>query len=400
MICTFLPLIYTAFPFLGTIRAVLLIGIAIVFSYFLSRDSYRNEGVFGHGLFKVWIWFLVLVAIGIVFSMDRGRSQVTLEVCLKYFVLFVIMIRIIDTSRRLDLVMRVFGLCAVGMGVAAVYNYVSGQLIGGTYRAMALEVGIFADPNDLNTLLNAALPFMMYSVMLRRRARATILGMAIAILAIMLSFSRGGFLGLLCVCVGYYFLFAKEGKRSGRRKKIIFYLSLSAILFFYLAPGAYKDRLTTIYNWEVDVGTGLTGTRLDAWRAVTLYGLARNPILGSGPGTSVYAAGEVMNDWHAMHNSFIQILVEMGVAGLVCYCFFYIIPFRQCRSLIRRRAGVSQEQVVRMKVITLSFIGFGVTASFLHQPFSPILFMLTGLFIIQSELIRKEESATAKEAKQ
>ena len=162
MVCTFFPQIYTFFPFLGTIRAVLIAGWGSLLAYLITREKYHNPTAYKNPIFKAWIGFLIVLILGIIFSIDRVRSQGTATVCLKFFLMFIIMIKIIDTPKRLDMLFGIFASSGVGMAVSCVYNYIIGESWFGGIKFFAIAVGIFADPNDLGLLLNSTLPFVLY----------------------------------------------------------------------------------------------------------------------------------------------------------------------------------------------------------------------------------------------
>lgn len=380
-VCTFFPKIYTYLPFLGKIKIVLLAGIALLITYLFTRDRYSNTKAYRHSLFFAWVGFLSILILGLLVSIDRGLTLNLIIINSKYFLVFAIMIRIIDNKRRLDLLLSVFAACGVGMAVITVLNY----FIFGTvsaYRGIALEVGIFGDPNDLALLFNSTLPFLLFFMLKAKKRLIPLAGLVSVTVAILLTYSRGGFLGLCAVGFGFYLFFARKNK------KYLLLLLVCSFLFWSFAPDQYRDRISTITDWEVDEETGMTGTRMDAWRSV-MEAAIKHPFLGVGAGCSIYVAGREISDWHYVHNAFIQIFAEAGLAGLFFYSLLLVIPFRQYRGLIKGNVCLSKESILRIKAILIAFIGFMTTTFFLPQAYSPILYTLTGIYLVQWELIRK-----------
>ena len=158
LVCFFFTHIYTFFPILETIKFLLLVGILLVISYFVTRDRYHNVTAYKHPIFIAWVVLLFIMLFGLIPSFDRGMTKGIIEGQYKYFLIFIIMIKIIDTPKRLDLILGVFVLCGVGMAFSALFG---GIRLGG-YRAIAIEKGIFADPNDLAFLLCSILPFLLF----------------------------------------------------------------------------------------------------------------------------------------------------------------------------------------------------------------------------------------------
>ena len=382
IVCTFYPQIYPFFPFLGTYSAVLIAGWGLLISYLMTREKYHNPTAYKNPIFKAWIGFLIVLIFGIIFSADRGRSQDTAIVCLKYFMIFLVMIKIIDSGKRLDFLFGIFASCGVGMAISSIYNYLIGESWHEGIKSYAVEVGIFGDPNDLGLLLNSTLPFAFFFFLKGGKKLIPITGTALITTAIIVSFSRGAFVGFCAILFGFYQIIGRKFKKQ------IITLLLAILLVFMFAPGGHLERMQTIYSWEVSEETGLTGTRLDLWIPNFMWCL-RNPVFGIGAGLSSYVNGEVSNDWHTTHNSPLQVLTDIGFLGLYFYVLLFIIPFRHYRQITKKGIKLSNEDVLRMRIILLSLIGFAATAFFLPQAYSPILFLISGFFVAQSELIRK-----------
>lgn len=386
IVCAYFSLIYIYFPFLGKMKIVLLAGIALVISYVVARGDYTNFEAYRSSIFFAWLGFLTVLVVSLLVSLDRGLTLNLIFVNIKYFIIFMVMIKIIDNNKRIDLLLCIFSACAVGMAVNTILNYlVFGQTFEDSYRAMAVGYGIFGDPNDLALLFNTTLPFLFYFLLKRERKLIPLLGIITVITAIMFTYSRGGFLGLCAVGFGFYLFIAR------RRKRYVFLVLILAVLFWYLAPDAYKERISTITQWEVDEKTGMTGTRIDAWRLVLKEGI-KHPILGSGAGCSTYLGGRAMSDWHSTHNTFVQVLVETGMAGFTFYILLYIFPFKQYWNFFRKIAEVSEIDILRFRMTLVSFLSYATTAFFLPQAYSPILYTLTGIALIQGVLISKKQN--------
>ncbi len=385
ILLTYLPLIYTFLPILGQMKIVLLSGILMLLSYLANQSQYDNTAVFKNSIVHSWFWILCIMCLGMLVSLDRGETLNKIILNLKFFIVFLVMIKIIDRQERLNALLKVFVVCGVGMALSSIFNYVRGDpehLMGG-YRVLAIDIGLFGDPNDLALFLNAVLPFALYFVMERRKKIIPLLGVLAIITAIMLTFSRGGFLGLCITGFGFYLSFARN------QKKYLFLLLIIAIAFWSFAPQSYKERLATITDVKVDADTGMTGTRLDAWRIVTTQS-SMDWIVGVGAGASVYIAGRAMGDWHLLHNAFLQILVEMGIVALLLYIGIFIKPFKQFKILLRQsKQAINSYDIVLFKIILISLSSYGVTVFFLPQAYSSILYTLTGFAVIEPELIRK-----------
>jgi hypothetical protein len=391
IIGTYFPLIFSFVPILGKLKIVLLAGIVLLISFIATRHKYTNTTAYRNPIFYCWAVFLVLMVLGIFGSFDQGKTLELIELNLKYFLIFLVMIKVVDTSERFEQVLLIFTLCGVGMGMSTIYNYVfnvggSDALTGG-YRAIALESGVFGDPNDLAVLLNTALPFAAYFLMVREKKIIPLLGVLIIATGVILTHSRAGFLGLCLTGLTFMFLFGKT------QKKYIFLFLGLAVLLWTIAPDSYKERISTITEWEVDEETGKTGTRMDAWKIGMIEGL-KHPILGVGAGSGVYVMGKSADDWHDIHNTFVQVFVEIGGAGLIAYLLLFTIPYRRFKKykVLMKDVDHHFKFDLLYKMIMTSLRAFAVTAFFTPQAYSPLLSTLTGITVVAMELTKKEIS--------
>jgi O-antigen ligase len=390
VVFTFLPLIYTYFPVFGQLKIVLVAGVVMLLSFLFTRNMYGNSGVYRNPVVFLWANFLGLMVLGIFFSIDRGTTLSTITINLKYFLVFIVMIRIIDSRQRLDLLLFVFCTCGVLMSASTILNYLAGATmfqdqenlgLTAVNRAIALDRGLFGDPNDLALLNNTLLPFMFYFMLTGRKKVVSIAAAGTVIVANVLTFSRGGFLGMSVVLASVPVFFTEYRKRSWVLVPIL------AVLIGIFAPTGYWDRILTITSWEVDQETGMTGTRLDAWKLVWNASL-KKPLLGVGAGNSVYISGMEARDWHAIHNSFLQVLSELGIFAFVFFILFYVIPIRKysyLRKLLEKQGD--PPSLMLYKCTLISFLSYGTSALFLPQAYNPLLFMLTGIWVIQSNRI-------------
>jgi len=354
-------------------------------SYFLHSKEYCNLNAWRNPIFKTWIIFIITMVLGLFGSLDRGLTFTIIQAIAKYLIVIAIMVKIIDSESRLDFIIKIYSFCGVAMAGSTILNYSSGINFKSSLRGSAVESGIFADPNDLALFLNTTLPFLFYFYYKSKNRTLPLLAIIIVELAVVLTYSRGGFLGscVVLLSVSYF--------RKSERGRILKLILLGFILFVFFAPEEYKERLSTIFvESKVDQQTGKYPGRMQAWIELLPKGMER-PVLGCGAGCSVYLAGNRDNgDWVLVHNTFLQAFLEMGFIGFFSYIFLYVIPFRQYRTVKMKAIKLQLNSIVdRYQFILVSLIGFAATAFFIPQVFSPIMFILTGITLIQFELAEK-----------
>jgi len=388
IVFTFLPIIYTYMPLFGTIRIVLLSGIALLITYMLTSKTYYNYNAWKNSLFIILILLIITIFASISVSYDKGRTLNVLEMNLRYFIITAIMVKIIDSFKRLDYILGIFAFCGIGMAIHTIINYfVTGYTFQESLRGSAIESGIFADPNDLALFMNTVLPILFYFFIKFKRKIIISISILTVITAIVLTYSRGGLLGMTAVFVGLLIF------RHQARAKIIILGLCCSLLIISLVPETYKERMSTIKTEaQVDLETGKYPGRAQAWVELAPLVLSSSPFLGVGAGCSFYFSGLHYGHWGLMHNSFLQALLELGLIGFVLFLALFLLPFKQYMKTKKGRNYTEniQKHIDRHQFLLISLIGFAITSFFLPQAYSPILFFLIGVLIVQNELVSRD----------
>lgn len=190
------------------------------------------------------------------------------------------------------------------------------NIAGQTYmRAIAT----FPDPHMLAFYLNMALPFSLISFLTAKKNKkffgfvtATIL------IASILTFSRGGYLGLIfSLLAGGFFLFRKAFFEKNWRWLIL--LGLFVGLFFFI-NSPVKNRLFSI----LDTNDGSNQGRMLIWKQTLL--ILRQQPWGVGLGNyplEVMPTAQYRDPIYA-HNLYLDIAVEIGLLGLLCWIGFLL----------------------------------------------------------------------------
>jgi O-antigen ligase len=116
-----------------------------------------------------------------------------------------------------------------------------------------------------------------------------------------------------------------------------------------------------------------------------------NPITGVGVTNSITAMGEEYGRWRALHNSYLQVALELGLGGLILYLLLLRLIWRNCSlALAQFQVSGDQKAMELLAVCTrVALITYMVAALFLSQAYSlmvPILLLLSeGLVKISSE---------------
>ncbi len=280
----------------------------------------------------------VLLALGILLTplaaSPKNSFDMLSETFIKTVTIFVLLTGIVHSRERLQSLFRLVTVCGLILSLFAIRSYVRGDFATAGIRIKGLVGGMFENPNDLATALDLIVPLaMLLGLRSRGAARIFYFGCAaVMVIGVQVTFSRGGFLGLLAMAG---VLFWKLGR--GRRLKILLAGAIFLALLTVISPNNYFVRLTTIFNIQKDA-TGSAQERTELLnRALQLA--VRRPVVGVGMGNfHIYSIRE-----QEAHNSYLEIAAELGWLGLAAYLTLILSALLGLRRVERETAGSAAE---------------------------------------------------------
>ena len=248
------------------------------------------------------------------------------EVFVKAVLMFIVMVNVLRTRRRLMSVMWL----SLGIGIVVSYMALGmswrGELNSEGYRVVIDLGGLFGNPNDmalhLVTVFPIAIALGLASKNMLIRAIYFVIS-AILIGGLMVTYSRGGFLGMLAAGA---VLAWKLGRKY--RLNVTIASIFATVVITLLAPGNYAMRILSIFGLVPDP-VGSRGQRSELlWRS--LHVSVRNPWgIGIGNFEMVGIRGL------GTHNAYTQVSSEIGIIGLLAYLIFVVSPFRKLAAIER-----------------------------------------------------------------
>jgi O-antigen ligase len=250
------------------------------------------------------------------------------EMLLKTIIIFVVIVNVVRTELRLKLLLLLVLAVSIYLSVNAINDYRHGLFQVGaleTYdaRIVGRIKGLFENSNDLAMHLVTMIPIAVGLGLGGRglfRKLVYFAGSAIMVGAVIVTFSRGGFLGLVAAVLVMV-------RRLGRKNRVATTgaLVLAFVLFLALAPGAYSSRLSTIFDSSADL-TASSSQRTEVFKRSVRVAL-RYPLFGVGIGNFPHKSPRNL----ASHNAYTQVAAEMGMAAMVIYIMFLVHPLRRLR---------------------------------------------------------------------
>lgn len=311
--------------------------VVVIFSFiflFLAKRATRTSWHLNDPTTLWFIAFMAVEGISIVGALWKEYAFSVFLNALKLFVAYLLTINLVDDPKKVRQILWALVIAAMVPALGTLYHYLLKIDLVEGYRGA--WIGVYSDPNDLAYNLVVLVPILLVLFETEKRwlLKGVLLSqLAIFTAAIYVTFSRGGLVGLMVVI---FF----QVLRSHHR---MLHFSIGSILFFILlalAPVSYWERAETILKFRQDESAM---GRVYAWRAGVSM-LQDRPLFGVGVGCFVmgwpiYAPLEAGTKWRAPHNTFIQVMGENGILGIVTFLAFVGTAIRGLQKFGRLSAS-------------------------------------------------------------
>lgn len=206
--------------------------------------------------------------------------------------------------------------------------------------------GFNSETHTLMSFLLMALPFSLLLTAKAQESKQRVrhaLGMAVIVVAIVLTWSYGGLVGV-AVVLGLFPIFVWPGKTIHYLAGIIF------LLVLIYATGFYADIYAAL-SAEASMSTGIFQRKTLA--LVTVDELSRNPWIGRGLDTVQFFSG---NYWpRTVHNAYLQAWAYLGPIGFLLFTFMLLLY--TTGAMILGFSG-SGDREYRFRMLALALIAF------------------------------------------
>ena len=338
-------------------------------------------------------WATALVLWGVVTTftaISPEMAYAALIELLKALVIFFVVMNALRTPQQLRSYILLFLVAfLIYPARGALQNYVTGN----RYFGRALWNGIYANPNDLAaiTLLALGLTLAIATVSTQnpRVRRAAIAFVPVTVVILLLTQSRGTFIGLLAG-FGPAIL-----SRVRRRPTLAGPVLIVVVLAAVLVPAAAWHRFEGIskVTSSQTIGEadqyGSAAQRLaileNGWRI-----FMDHPLLGVGIGcynqaNARYAPGLGRRD---AHNTYISLGAEMGIPGLLLWLGLVGSVLVQVRR--RRRSLEADDRTIQILWLERAIVGCLVAAFFASYAGITIFYLLLGMLWAASNVLGRD----------
>jgi probable O-glycosylation ligase (exosortase A-associated) len=364
-----------------TFPVAMLVGGATLLGFVISSEPKhlpRNAGMYA--LVGVWLCLSASTAVALHF----GPAFEAWDQRTKILLMLMVTIMLVHTRERL----RIF--CLVMAASVGFFGFKGGLwalFTGGKYQVLGPDGSFLGGNNPLALAMNMTLPLLFYmSREVRRRSVKLLLRLTfwLTMIAVVSTYSRGGFLGLVVVAVALYL--KNEGKFVGAVVGVI-----AVVGALSLVPAKWTERMHTIDTYQADRSAE---GRLNAWKLAWRLTLAR-PVLGWGPEAmddktlydKYYPDSPTRND---VHSSYFQLLAEGGFASFGVFVFLLMWCLRELQRLATRYRKSSEHGwlATYADMLQVGILGYVVSAAFLEMAFFDYIYYLVGATVVLLELGR------------
>jgi probable O-glycosylation ligase (exosortase A-associated) len=378
------------FPVAAVIAAPTLFG--LVFTHKINRRFMTRETAI---LAILWIWFGVTYLNATRIPLFHGHmldAKTELIRVSKILLMTVVMILVVNTRKKLK---YVFLVTAFSFSLLVFKGAFFGVRTEGQYRVWGPPDSFLQDNNGFALAVNMSLPMLFYLARVEEnRLLRRILNVAFVcgIVSVLLTYSRGGLLGLGAVLLTIAW-------KSRYRVLSGFLLVASALLVLTFAPPQWMERMGTLKHesenvddsahqrlvswgttWNFSKDYPLTGGSFDTLPDIEVFQRYQpEPLPGGFPSSGP-------------HSIYFQVIGEQGYVGFVLYILLIGFCLASLRNLRRCARYISSTQWVLpyLDMIETAFVGFLVSGAFLGLANFDLFYQLVASTIIVRLLVRNE----------
>ena len=362
------------------------------------KESIRVPGLLkGLGIFLLW------GMVGFALSNYPAAVYNKLDMMVKLWLIALVAANALRTRQQVRFFLVFWLACFAFYPVrGAFFNY---YLYHENLFGRAIWNYIFSNPNDLAAfcILQLSMALGLNALEAKGPARlGTRLGLVVVPLLILLTKSRGAFLGF-----AVFLLFALWGQR--RRGRAIGIAVLVSAALIFIAPSNVLDRVFALRKIE-STGTvaaadeeGSAEQRYEIWKVARLI-IREHPVAGVGlgayPREHELAARRPQFNPTAQgkrdtHSTYLNVTAETGLVGIVIWVATYLatlIAIDSSRRKLKKIRPLTSQVVFAMEIGTLGFFVAAIFGSMAHVSFL-VLHVVTMWSIV--ELMRREVAAGA-----
>ena len=316
---------------------VILVGLYVL--WIVESNLFFKGGMVKNGFVATGLMKIFWSALSVVPAISQLRGGLGVLMLVKSFLLYFYLLNHIKSRKTFEIVVHWLMVGLLFQGVVGVLQYATGRSLGlgfigerqmSFHRTLSRVRGTLGYPNQFGAFIVLIIPlaFSLF-VFTQRGVKKTFYGLTalFSLLALVLSFSRSAWAGLLISTAVFVFVLAKQRILNAR-----FVIASSAVL---LTIG-----VLIIAFWDLILLRFETGS--DPKYRIKMIEMAipmmlDNPFLGVGLYNYEFHSISEFNYWHPVHNDYLRLGAETGFPGAILFLLILILPLRQATKMLNCR---------------------------------------------------------------
>lgn len=377
------------FPAVGALHLTLVFGLAGGLLLLRSVISRRIRIAWSREL-KLVLLLTAWFAIGVPFAFyRRGAFGLLVGDWFRTLLFFFLLTQTLTTVGRIRKMMWVVLLSElISSGLSLLMQGNPRVMVGD--RLAGINQGLLGW-NFLGITLSTTLPFTAYLYLTRKSVwRTTLLLAALgsSLWMVVLTASRGGFVGLILSLALTWWLLLRKSARG----RLAVTLALASLAMASVkAPVVFWQRVATVWS-SSDKPRGDTSESAEASTEGRLYLLreslivtVHNPVFGLGVNNFPYYTGAKIkgeNAWLGTHNTYTQVSSEAGIPGLTLLVLLLWTVLRYARAVSRNIAASENQDVHYLGcALFVSTLVFCFQGFFAHLGYEFLLYYIAGIVV-------------------
>ncbi|MEO8004043.1 MAG: putative O-glycosylation ligase, exosortase A system-associated [Betaproteobacteria bacterium] len=383
-----------AYGFANDFPFAMIVGAVTVFSMLLNLKQVRLP-INGITLLLMALPFWMTVTL--LFALEPAAALVRWEEVMKTFLFILISAALLHSRKQLEIFLWVI---VASVGFYGIKGGIFTLLAGGGEKVYGPPGDSFlSDNNAIAAALIMTIPLMQFlsttvsSKWIRFGLYAAMLLSGLAILG---TFSRGAFVGLMMMALFLWF--------KSKRKILLGLLLLPAIILSIgFMPASWTSRMDTIGTYEQD--TSAMG-RINTW--LMAINLANDrPLVGGG--FEPYEAKTFARyapdptDIHAAHSIYFQMLGEHGYVGLALFVWLGLAAWMTARRIIKMSpdGAPTTWEAGLARAIQVSLVGYATAGAFVNIsywdfPYYEIVILMASALVARAAAAKPAEGTAAR----
>ncbi len=335
------------------------------FSYFIKLI--RGKRVFKLELIDFCvIFFMVLVLFSGIITLGGKSSKYEALISVALIFGYFLVTNLVRTQQWLKRCINAFVISGVLVAIVGVAQYILGMSPAGwldtSYfpNIQGRATSVFDNPNYLAAYLALNFPFVLYKFFMAGNKKTRILTFicsALTVLCAIFTWSRGAWLAMLITALIFLMIFSKKTMR------LIYSLIFIVPFLPFVLPHNVVSRFMSIGNMT----ESSISYRLYTWKGC---GKLIEDFFWGGIGYGSEAFSQIYPEYayagmeaavHS-HSLYLQILINMGIAGLICFTFIALTYVQKSFEYLKK--PVSNQSFLLVAAAMVSFFALLIMGIF------------------------------------